>query len=104
MAVADTSSGGRVRGRIVPEAVLFGKSITWRDNHSRLTGSGKASALKPGRPGEAMADIWAIDIKKGGRAIPYNEEDPYIRKEFVETLAAEGVPSRMEDKLYEKGD
>ncbi|MDO9443413.1 MAG: cupin domain-containing protein [Beijerinckiaceae bacterium] len=67
-------------------------------------GPNNHSALKPGRPGEAMADIWAIDIKKGGRAIPYNDEDPYIRKEFEQTLAAEGVPSRMEEKLYVKGD
>jgi quercetin dioxygenase-like cupin family protein len=67
-------------------------------------GPNNHSALKPGRPGEAMADIWAIDIKKGGRAIPYNEEDPYIRKEFEATLAAEGVPSRMEEKLYVKSD
>jgi len=67
-------------------------------------GANNHSALKPGRPGEAMADVWAIDIKKGGRAIPYNDEDPYIRKEFNAELAAEGVPSRMEDKLYEKGD
>ncbi|MDB5508985.1 MAG: reactivating factor for ethanolamine ammonia lyase [Hyphomicrobiales bacterium] len=67
-------------------------------------GPNNHSALKPGRPGEAMADIWAIDIKKGGRAIPYNDEDPYIRKEFEETLAREGVPSRMEEKLYVKGD
>lgn len=66
-------------------------------------GPNNHSALKPGRPGEAMADIWAIDIKKGGRAIPYNDEDPYIRKEFEETLAREGVPSRMEEKLYVKG-
>ena len=65
-------------------------------------GANNHSALKPGRPGEAMADIWAIDIKKGGRAIPYNDEDPAIRKEFAETLAAEGVPSRMEEKLYDK--
>jgi quercetin dioxygenase-like cupin family protein len=67
-------------------------------------GANNHSALKPGRPGEAMADIWAMDIKKGGRAIPYNDEDPYIRKEFEEELAREGVPSRMEDKLYVKGD
>ncbi|MDB5596637.1 MAG: reactivating factor for ethanolamine ammonia lyase [Hyphomicrobiales bacterium] len=67
-------------------------------------GPNNHSALKPGRPGEAMADIWAIDIKKGGRAIPYNEEDPYIRTEFEATLAAEGVPSRMEEKLYVKSD
>ena len=27
-------------------------------------------------------------MKDGGTAIPYNEEDPYLRKEFEETLAS----------------
>jgi hypothetical protein len=56
--------------------------------------------MRPGVPGEAMADVWAMDIDKGGKAVPYHLEDPYIRKEYEETLAKEGVPSRMEDKLY----
>ena len=69
----------------------------------RLTawfGPNNHDAMRPGVPGEAMADIWAMDIDKGGKAIPYHLEDPYIRKEYEETLAKEGVPSRMEDKLY----
>ena len=33
---------------------------------------------KPGRPGEPMIDFGAIDLKKGGTAIPYYEEDPFI--------------------------
>jgi hypothetical protein len=49
-----------------------------------------------------MSDIWAIDVNKGGKAVPYWLEDEYIRKEFEETLRQEGVPSRMEDKLYKK--
>jgi quercetin dioxygenase-like cupin family protein len=71
----------------------------------RLTawfGANNHSALKPGVPGEAMADVWAIDVNKGGKAVPYWLEDEYIRKEFEETLAREGVASRMEDKLYRK--
>ncbi len=69
----------------------------------RLTawfGPNNHDALRAGVPGEAMADIWAMDIDKGGKAVPYHLEDPYIRNEYVETLAREGVPSRMEDKLY----
>src|SRR6476660_9449593 len=31
-------------------------------------------ALKAGRPGERMKDIWAIDLDKGGNAIPYHQE------------------------------
>lgn len=57
-------------------------------------------ARRPGRPGEKLTDFGAIDLAKGGTAIPYFQEDPYIRKEFTETLAQEGVPSRMGDELY----
>jgi quercetin dioxygenase-like cupin family protein len=58
-------------------------------------------ALKAGRPGEAMRDVWAIDVNKGGNAIPYHMEDPFIRKEYEATMAREGAVSRMEPKLYE---
>ncbi len=69
----------------------------------RLTawfGPNNSRARKPGVPGEALTDRGAIDIKKGGDAIPYSEEDPYLRKEFAETLAAKGVQARMSEKLY----
>ena len=70
----------------------------------RLTawfGPNNHPARKPGLPGEAMTDKWAIDIKKGGVAIPYYAEDPYIRNEFETYMKAQGVPVRMEPKLYE---
>ena len=41
-------------------------------------------------------------MKDGGTAIPYNEEDPFLRKEFEETLRKEGTKSRMEPELYQK--
>jgi quercetin dioxygenase-like cupin family protein len=71
----------------------------------RLTawfGPNNHPARKPGLPGEAMTDKWAMDIKKGGVAIPYHEEDPYIRKEFEAYMGEEAVPVRMEEKLYQK--
>ena len=49
-----------------------------------------------------MADIWAIDINKGGNAIPYHLEDPAIRREFDATLREEGVASRMNPTWYER--
>jgi quercetin dioxygenase-like cupin family protein len=58
-------------------------------------------ALKAGRPGEQMKDVWAIDVSKGGNAIPYHQEDPAIRREFEATLAREGATSRMEPGLYD---
>jgi hypothetical protein len=59
-------------------------------------------ALKAGRPGEKMADIWAIDLNKGGNAIPYHMEDPAIRREFDATLRQEGVASRMNPAFYKR--
>ncbi len=46
-------------------------------------------------------DYGAIDLKKGGSAIPYHEEDGFIRREFEETLKREGRVSRMEDRFYQ---
>ena len=41
-------------------------------------------------------------MNQGGTAIPYWMEDPYIRKEYEETLKRNGVPCRMDPKWYEK--
>ena len=38
-------------------------------------------------------------MKDGGTAIPYNEENPFLRQEFEETLAAVGAKSHMPPKL-----
>ncbi len=65
-------------------------------------GPNNSRARKPGLPGEKTIDFGAIDIRDGGSAIPYDEEDPALRKEFEATLAKEGGKSRMEDWLYEK--
>lgn len=62
-----------------------------------------APGRERGRPGEQALDYGAIDIKEGGTAIPYNEEDPFLRKEFEATLKQEGIVSRMDDSLYRKG-
>lgn len=63
-------------------------------------GPNNQRARKAGRPGEKLMDYGAIDIDKGGSAIPYHMEDPAIRREFEENLAREGAQSRMEDELY----
>jgi hypothetical protein len=64
-------------------------------------GPNNQRARKAGRPGEQLMDYGAIDLKKGGAAIPYYEEDPAIRREFEERLAGEGLTSRMEPSRYE---
>jgi len=65
-------------------------------------GVGNHPHRKPGRPGETMIDFGAIDLRKGGTAIPYHEEDPFIRREFEQALVREGVPSRIKLEYWEK--
>jgi hypothetical protein len=70
----------------------------------RLTawfGPNNARGRKPGLPGGEEKDLGAIDLRDGGNAIPYDEEDPYIRKEYEETLIKEGAETRMEEHLYQ---
>lgn len=70
----------------------------------RLTawfGVGNHPQRKPGIVGETMIDT-LTDLKKGGYAIPYYDEDPFIRREFELALAAEGMQSRMKQEFYEK--
>ncbi len=55
---------------------------------------------KAGVPGEKDTDEGAIDVTEGGTAIPYWLEDPFLRKEYEETLKREGVTSQMGDELY----
>ena len=57
-----------------------------------------------GRPGTIETDEGSNDIRDGGKAIPYDEEDPFIRKEYEVALHSVGAASRMEDWLYQKPD
>ncbi|MEY3552905.1 MAG: hypothetical protein RL735_1253 [Pseudomonadota bacterium] len=63
-------------------------------------GPNNQRSRKAGLPGEAIMDYGAIDLKKGGSAIPYCDEDPHLRKEFAARLAEEGVQSRMLPEFY----
>lgn len=54
-----------------------------------------------GAPGEEAMDAGAIDTRDGGRAVSYVDEDPHIRKEFAEKLAAVGMKSTMPPWVYE---
>jgi mannose-6-phosphate isomerase-like protein (cupin superfamily) len=53
-----------------------------------------------GAPGEPHTDYTAIDIPEGGTAIPYWMEDPYIRREYEQTLQGNGVECRMDPTWY----
>lgn len=55
----------------------------------------------PGPPGQKHTDYTAMDLHEGGTAIPYWMEDPFLRKEYRETLEREGVENQMPDELYE---
>jgi quercetin dioxygenase-like cupin family protein len=72
----------------------------------RLTawmGPNNARGRKPSVPGEKRLDLGAIDVRMGGSAIAYDEEDPYIRKEFEEAVRKNGGQSRMDPELYIPG-
>ncbi|MCC2097762.1 MAG: hypothetical protein KDJ29_12770 [Hyphomicrobiales bacterium] len=56
----------------------------------------------PGAPGQKHTDYTAIDLDKGGTAIPYWMEDPYLREEFEATLQKNGVDCRMDPAWYVK--
>ena len=65
-------------------------------------GVNNARIDKPGRPGSAECDVGSIDIRDGGTAVPYDDEDPEIRKEYEASLRSAGASSRMEDWRYRK--
>jgi hypothetical protein len=52
-----------------------------------------------GREGEQIAGIGA-EVGQGGRALPYHEEDPYIREYYQSRLAEEGAKFDMPEEVY----
>ena len=63
-------------------------------------GPNNQRSRRAGRPGEQLMDYGAIDLKKGGAAIPYHEEDPHLRAEFEAALKADGLETRMKPEFY----
>jgi hypothetical protein len=57
---------------------------------------------EPGPPGEQHIDYTGMDITEGGSAIPYWMEDPFIAKEYTETLKRNGASNRMDPQFYDK--
>jgi hypothetical protein len=64
-------------------------------------GPNNARGRKPGLPGAKQIDAGAIDMRAGGNAIPYDMEDPFIRKEYEATLIGNDTRTRMEPELYD---
>ena len=44
-------------------------------------------------------NLWGIH--EGGRTILYHEEDPYVRKFFMEKLAEEGCEFQMPESVFQ---
>ena len=61
-----------------------------------------ALGREPGPPGEIHTDYAAMDIPEGGTAIPYWMEDPFIAKEYSETVLRNGAENRMDPVFYDK--
>ena len=77
---------GTVRAPPLRLLAMFGPS----DDHRRV-----------GRPGEIAHDISSIDVKQGGSAIEYRDEDPHIKSEFERRLDLVGATSRMTAEVYD---
>jgi hypothetical protein len=58
---------------------------------------------EPGPPGETHTDYTGMDIPEGDTNIPYWMEDPFIAKEYSETLRRNGAENRMNPLFYDKG-
>jgi hypothetical protein len=56
----------------------------------------QAGGVTPGQ----TATVSSVSLEDGGRSIDYASEDPFIRNEYEQTLAADGMTSRMGDELY----
>ncbi len=63
---------------------------------------GRGTGREPGRPGEQVLDKNAMHLDEGGSAIPYWDEDPFIRHEYEATLRRDGVEVRMEAAFYQR--
>jgi quercetin dioxygenase-like cupin family protein len=51
-----------------------------------------------GAPGDETT--WNLDQSKGGNTIEYRDEDPQIRKSYLEALEKEGAKFQMPDEVY----
>ena len=54
-----------------------------------------------GAAGEEMASM-NLPLEAGGQTIDYPNEDPFIRKEFQDTLLSAGAEVRMPERLYQQ--
>src|SRR2546427_699014 len=63
---------------------------------------GRGTGREPGRPGEEVLDKNAMHLDEGGSAIPYWDEDPYIRQEYEAAIRREGVEFRMDNAFYQR--
>lgn len=55
-----------------------------------------------GRPGIVRKDTNSNDIRDGGKSIPYDEEDPFIRQDYETTLKNPVTETRMAEWLCHK--
>src|SRR2546426_152152 len=63
---------------------------------------GRGTGREPGRPAEEVLDKNAMHLDEGGSAIPYWDEDPYIRQEYEAAIRREGVEFRMDNAFYQR--
>jgi hypothetical protein len=52
-----------------------------------------------GAPGDQVG--FNVDQKRGGNSIEYRDEDPQIRKDYIEALKKEGAEFQMPESVYQ---
>jgi hypothetical protein len=60
--------------------------------------------MKRGVPGEKVIDYGAIDIREGGTAIPNDEEDLCVRREYEDTLEGTAPKAAWSPHFYARLD
>ena len=65
-----------------------------------LAFSGGEPRRVTGAPGDAVISH-AVDIKQGGNTVEFRDEDPQIRKDFVEALTREEAEFHMPGSVYQ---
>ena len=79
----------------------FHQHFTVAEEPLRLLVFAGPSKARQGRPGTKESDVGAIDLKQGGHAIGYRDQDPHVHEEYLRRIEAEGATNDMTDEVMD---
>ena len=62
--------------------------------------TGAVRSIRPGRGVDDAEAAGPAEIGEGGSALPYYQEDPFVREYYKKRLAEEGAPFEMPEEVY----